>query len=361
MNKITMTLAVGLMFVGAEAMARSCSSSITFENDLLFTDRNYTSAVLLSHSCTVSASNSKHRAPAPDHPWIAQLRSWNNKWLTRVFGVSEPDNRVYSHHAGLSLYTPNSLNSPRPGKEDGRPYASIFIYGDSVLHANHSFAIKMETQIGLLGIPLGGAIQDAVHDVIGGDDPRGWSTEISRGGEPVLGFALQGKSLLCESDGNGSCVGGWYDATAGLAGSLGYFTSMRAGFSGRIGKIDSPFWGNYGPIRENSALPQPFYFSPLLDNADGQGASPRSLDEIYLFGNTGVELVLYSAVLQGQFRKNHYEVKSSDMERAVPYASVGGVMRFGSFLLSLSHSIRGPEIQDGKSHRWTGVSVGYPF
>ena len=346
------------------AAAKSCSTSIFLENDLSFyTDRNYTSGGLLSRSCTVSGSEGE----MPDRPWLSPLRIWNSERLKdakALFGVSETAYRAYSHYGGLSLYTPNSLNISRPGKEDGRPYASLFIYGDSVLHANDSLAIRKETQVGVMGFPLGGAIQKAVHDVFPGDDPQGWETEISRGGEPVVALALQGKYLLCNPDGKGSCASGPLDAdvTASLGGSLGYYSSMRAGFSGRLGIIDSPFWGDYGPIKDMVLTPQKVG-NPISSNGGGNGnrESSESSFEAYLFASGGLDLVLYSAVLQGQFRENDYEVAYSDLQKAVVTASFGAVFRLGKYRLSLSHSFRGPEIEGGEAHQWSSISAACHF
>lgn len=341
----------------------NCLSSFSLENDLIFTDRNYTSGGLLLHSCSVSGSNGM---TDPDGPWFLPLRAWNNSRLENakdLFGVSAPDNRVYSHYGLLSLYTPNSLENPHPNKEDGRPYASLLIYGDSVLHANDSFAIKQDTQVGLMGLPVGGAIQDALHDAISADDPQGWSTEISRGGEPVIGFGFQGKGLLCSPDQYGSCGNGQYDVTVSLAGSLGYYTSVKAGFSVRMGKVRSPFWGDVGPINNKLVL-NPLYNiqSAWMNNSPPYNNGPDNMhlpEELYFFVTGGADLVLYSAVLQGQIRENEYEVDSSDVERAVPYASLGMMFGFETCRVSFSHSFRGPEIRGGKSHSWTSISVGW--
>ena len=357
---------MSFMLIGGSAVAKSCSFSVFFENDRWFyTDRNYTFGGLLSHSCTVSRSKSEK----PDRPLLSPLRIWNSERLKdakALFGVSETKHRAYSHYGGLLLYTPNSLNNPRPGKEEGRPYASLFIYGDSVLHANDSFAIKKETQVGVMGFPLGGVIQEAVHDVFSGEDPRGWETEISRGGEPVVALALQGKKLLCNPDGKGSCTAGPVkaDVTASLGGSLGYYTSMRAGFSGRLGIIKSPFWGDYGPIKDAGHVPlnvPPIYYNHIRRNGNGNGESPESSFELYFFASGGLDLVLYSAVLQGQFRENDYEVASSDVQKAVLTGSLGAVLRLGNCRLSLSHSFRGPEIEGGKAHQWSSISVAWDF
>ena len=353
-----------------------CGYSFVAENDVLLADRNYTHGFLLSRSCVrpmVSDSADSEllkEIEIADRPWITRLRDWNIDRLNdaiELFGLSKNKNkhRVYSHYGGLSLYTPNELTKPPSSTADGRPYASLLLYGDSVLHANDTFAIKKEAQVGLMGIPIGGDIQDALHEVIGGDDPQGWEDEISRGGEPVLAAALQGKWLLWSADEMAPYDKGPYDLTASLGGSVGYYTAMRLGLSGRLGIIDSPFWGDYGTVIER-LMAIPLALPPgsvTASNTDGQskiGNSKRS-NELYFFANAGLDWVLYSAVLQGQFRENEYDLDSSEVKNAVLSATLGVAMRFGEFRLSLSHSFRGPEIEGGKSHRWSSLSIGRAF
>lgn len=80
-----------------------------------------------------------------------------------------------------------------------------------------------------------------------------------------------------------------------------------------------------------------------------------------MVATAGLSLLLYNAVLQGQFRSNENEVESSDVNRAVLHASVSIVKTFGDWRVSFSHSLRDPEIKGGKSHRWTSFSVGCMF
>ena len=361
----------------AQNSVPQCITSLSTENDILSdTDRNYTFGGLLTHSCDSEA----------DRPWLRFLRDWNKGWLNTdnaVFGISNPQHKVYSHFGGLLLYTPNDLSIPRPGKEHGRPYSSLVIYGDSILHANDTVAIKQELQLGLLGLSIGGEIQDAVHNAIGAEDPQGWTTEISRGGEPVFGYALQKKKLICTSPKpNGLCGDSKFDVSANWGVSLGYYTSIKAGLAGRLGlggKLQSPFWGDFGSstldqigIRPFNILPPPV--TPNTDDSNesqdngndlgravASNGSGSSGDELYVFATGGLSLVLYSAVLQGQFRSNENEVDSSDVKRAVLHASVGIVKSFGDWRVSFSHSLRSPEIEGGKSHRWTSFSVGCMF
>ena len=361
MKKTTVAVALCLALAVGEARAKSCSTSFVAENDLPLADRNYTTGILLSHSCAVTGKKKTDEIDTlPDRPWVAPLRVWNIGFLkaaTDLFSIQacELENHVYSHYGGMSLFTPNELVEPK-SKKDGRPYASLLVYGDNALQADESFSIKTELQVGLLGLGFGEPLQGAVHKALGGDDPKGWGSEISQGGEPVATAALQGKRLLCAPDGRGSCSNGPYDVTASLGGSVGSYTSMRLGVSGRLGIIDSPFWGDKGPIHQQTRVP---YESVDVNGKSASANKGRNTDEIFFFASGGMDLVLYSAVLQGQFRESRYVVDSSDVERTVPSARLGIAGRLRTFRFSLSHSLRGPEIEGGKSHQWTSLSFGW--
>ncbi|MDE0712887.1 MAG: DUF2219 family protein [Rhodospirillales bacterium] len=332
-----------------------CTYSFIVENDLLFTDRNYTSGVLLTHTCDSDTG---------DLP--GSLRKLNSDLMMNaraLSGVTNYKNSAYSRFGGLWLYTPNRLDILKPKKSDGRPYASLLIYGDSILHANKAVAIKQEMQIGVLGLPLGGIVQSALHKVISADDPQGWSKEISRGGEPVFAYGLQKQHLVCANPRHpGLCGDRDFDLTANWSISVGYYTSLRTGFTGRLGlgeKLRSPFWGDFGTIHSKLVF-SPLIHFPSYSKGTGDKANGNN-EELYLFATAGIDVVLYSAVLQGQFRRSHYEIRSSDVTRVVPYASLGIVKRFGDCRVSLSHSFRGREIEGGKSHRWNSLSVGWKF
>ena len=315
----------------AENPDSHCRGSFNFENDVLAdTDRNYTFGLVLTHSC-----NSDN--PDLDRPQLSFLRNWNDEWLdliSPVFRVSGLRAKAYSHFGGILLYTPNTLENVDP------------------------VAIKQELQLGVMGLFVGGAIQDAVHHAIGSVDPQGWSTEISRGGEPVFGYALQKKKLLCAGDtANGLCGKGHYDVTANWGASVGSYTSFSAGLAGRLGlggTLRSPFWGDYGSVINQHG--------GVIGSKNAGATGPTDGgSEWYLFATAGMDAIAYSAVLQGQFRSNDHEVASSDVKRAVLHASIGTVMNFGHCRLSLTHSLRGPEIEGGKSHRWTSISAGWMF
>lgn len=356
-----------------------CELSVNYENDqFLDTDQNYSTGLLFTHTCVPGMGGSLGSA----HSW-SPLRKWNEPLFGLLFAAPYWKYRASSLHFGLSLYTPNELKEPT-SKSDGRPYASLLLFGDSILRATETAAVKQGMQFGILGLPIGGDIQKAVHEILSYDDPQGWETEISRGGEPVFWYGIQKQWLLCPLSNTDVCDRDQdapdFDLAWDVGGSVGSYTSLRTGISGRLGlgRLISKFWGHYGPIHGgNSNFHLPFIHLGLIPSSDGGKANgidngkrnhentykakDGNQDEAFFFLRGGLDYVLYSAVLQGQFRENKYEVAASDVERAVPYASVGLAFRYGELRLSVSHTLRGPEISGGKSHRWTSFSVGHLF
>ena len=210
----------------------------------------------------------------------------------------------------------------------------------------------------MLGHPIGGAIQSAVHELLSYDDPQGWPTEISRGGEPVFGYSFQEKRRLCSNpDHSGSCGNGSFDVTANWGATLGYYTRLRGGLVGRFGVLGSDYWEDVGPINLNFLQPNLFGF------VDDQyfASQDKAQKEFFFFASGGLDLILYSAILQGQFLRSEFTIASSDVKRVVPYASIGVVVGYGKYRISVSHNFRGPEVEGGKSHGWTTLSVSWRF
>ena len=317
--------------------------SVIYENDQLLTDRNYTFGILGTKTCSSDGEEEQHQ-------WNF-LHNWNTDWLEVIQNyvpISATQYRANSIHAGISLYTPNSLDIETPTKKGGRPYASLVMFGDSIVQVEpkkKKKAVKQGMQLGILGLPVGGEIQTAVHKIVDSPQPKGWSSEISRGGEPTLLYAIQGKNLWHDHDISAFGVGQKLELTTNKGLTVGYYSSLQAGISIRLGKISSPFWSDYGPIHNHIVRPA----------ITKVGKSK----ELYGFLGAGVELVMYNALLQGQFRRNDYEIEASDVERAIPHITAGGVVHFERWQFSISHNYRGPEIRGGKDHRWTSFSVRY--
>ncbi|MDE0343897.1 MAG: DUF2219 family protein [Deltaproteobacteria bacterium] len=370
----------GWAIAQTDGREKICSFLVNVENDefqMIDTDENYTAGHLLMNTCRFEKGNLEKEKPLS--PLVHDLNKAVSSWSP----LSKHEYVQNSGYFGFLLFTPNDFEKPKPTKGDGRPYASLFYIGDSKVFVDgkKGKTFKQDIQLGLLGMSLGGKIQKEVHRFIGSDIPQGWPTQISNGGEPTFLYALQETNLWLGGDDSNRSTKLDLVTTHGF--TVGYYNSLQASLAARFGRITLPFWASYGPIfmrtpsaqrvegddpfsptqnsgRKNRGAPSPTQSSrPQNGNGKKNDDSKLALDEAYLFLAGGVDLVAYSALLQGQFRSNDYEFESSDVERLVPHAVIGIVLQLGRLQLSYSHTIREREIRGGKNHSWGQISIAF--
>ena len=313
----------------AEAQ-KGCTKSLIIENDFLVpTDRYYTAGFALTRFCDA-----------------------NNAVKLSVKDWFKPGNFLgESFYGGLTLYTPNDLGKNEPMEGDGRPYGSSVLLGGNVfLRYAPNTVIKHDLHLAVLGLDWGGKLQRWWHDVIGSSEPKGWSSQISDGGEPSFMYSVEGRRLFSGKN------NGHFNLSGNLGASIGYYATVHGGLSATIGNIP-PFWSDYGPASRHS-------MAILLRPNDP--TAPKTRVEFYAFLMGGAHYVIYNALLQGQFRDSGYEISDSDMSRMVLHSSVGAVagLRFSGgrgFHFSFSYSWKGEEIKGGENHLWNSISFGFSY
>ena len=346
----------------SQAQSEACTNIITYENDQFWgEDRNYTSGILFSRICTPRTDDQAK----PEYDPIPLPRDWNKSlWHLLKTGIGATDYRYVAKSAylGLSLFTPNDIEATEP---DGRPYAALTVFGDNLVFSSDSEAYRQGLQLGLLGMPWGGQIQRAVHKARGLVLPRGWSNQIAHGGEPTFLYTLERKRLLaCLGQ---SCDTKWFDLSGKIGGSLGYYNSLQGSLSARLGLIKSPFWTDYGPIANRSWTIQRVPSEPSYETKAATKESHLAretwptLEEAYLFLSGGLDVVLYNALLQGQFRSSEHKISASEVERILPRVVVGFVLGVEGLEISYSYSHRAPEIRGGRTHGWSTLSLGIHY
>lgn len=94
---------------------------------------------------------------------------------------------THARTARLLVFTAANLAATVPVKGD-RPYASLFFLGNGrrYLLADRPIAYESSLTFGMLGLGAAGGLQGALHQLTGSMQPRGWSHQISSGGEPTL-------------------------------------------------------------------------------------------------------------------------------------------------------------------------------
>ena len=268
---------------------------VNADNDLLTgqsTDRDYTGGLAL----TLSGKRVQE--------YLVSIDSWRAAMDGLVkfphLYQSSDYKSFHSQQYGMILFTPEDINSVAPIYDD-RPYASLFYLSNTeftVVPEKNTAYVSILT-IGLLGLDLAEDVQRSLHSITDSDVPSGWQHQVSSGGEPtaMLSYGVQNK--LYSS--NSQQLKLEYEA------NLGFMTDVNTGFSWRWGRINSPWWA-FNPYQSKYMQQSMPVFS---DN------SAEHKNEFYLWAGGRLNLRIYNALLQGQFRHSEVTVSSADMERLV--------------------------------------------
>lgn len=172
---------------GERALAEPYNTgwSVYIDNDWFGgADQNYTAGFAVG----LSGRRATEYALSLD-PALQTINGWFG--LERLFGARV----ALRHHNisfGLLMFTPQKLSDPAP-IFDGRPYACLLFATNSeqvVLARRALTAYQMSFTLGLLGTSLCKGLQTELHALVGAEEPRGWSNQISDGGEPTFQWSL---------------------------------------------------------------------------------------------------------------------------------------------------------------------------
>lgn len=226
------------------------------------------------------------------------------KWLDEhLWRTVRPDHDGPSSNAiggGLLVMTPGHLRARQAVLGD-RPYSSLLYLSatrESVFDDENS-AIDSTITFGIMGLGLAQGVQHVLHDATGSAQARGWSHQISSGGEPTARVEISRQSLWSSSKREGSLQA---DLKGAWTVNVGTLTDVGLAFNARAGRIASPWW---------SVAPEQNTY------ADGFGsvASLPTLNrpELFVMAGGRVRLRAYDAFLQGQFR--HSDLRYSPTDR----------------------------------------------
>lgn len=285
--------------------------------------------------------------PARPLPLSRSLDRLNE--LTRFTRLSADATReAHALEFGLRLFTPSELETERALPDD-RPYATLTYVANSKLTVDpgSSTVLQSSLTLGLLGLPLTGALHRGLHQLIGSPLPNGYSHQISDGGEPTFRYAVSRQRLLT----SGMRGKRPYSVRYGLGASIGYVAEVSAELVLRSGPLRAPWWG--APPMSSDYAGQP----AMLARPEPGAASSRGV----VF-EAGIEsrLRLYNAFLQGQFRHSDVTFSSDELNHVLLEGWVGVAFRFKSGL-ELSYTIRrqSREIEHGTGARaftWGSLS-----
>lgn len=306
---------------------------INTDNDLLTgqtTDRDYTGGLALTLS-----GQRVQQYPVSIDAWRAGIDAMIK--FPRLYQASDYLS-FHSQQYGMTLFTPDDIDSKTPVYDD-RPYASLFFMSNTeftVLPENNRAYISTLT-IGLLGLSLAESVQRNMHGITGSTVPSGWDNQVSAGGEPtaMLSYGVQDKIYASKNQ----------QLKFEYEGNLGYITDVNAGFSWRWGKIHSPWWA-FNPYQSK-------YMQQSMPVFSG-GAK----DELYLWAGSRLNLRIYNALLQGQFRHSEVTVRSAGIQRLVAEywfgvtGSFAGRYYISAFLRGHTDEFNG---QNARSAAWVGL------
>jgi hypothetical protein len=213
-------------------------------------------------------------------------------------------------------------------------------------------AFQSSLTLGLLGLPIVGAMHRALHQIIDSPLPNGYSYQISNGGEPTFRYAVSRRHLLASSASGDRPRSTQY----GIDASFGYITELSAELIFRSGPLRTPWWG--GPPMSSDYAGQP----TMMMRAEPGLASGRG---VILEAGIESRLRLYNAFLQGQFRDSTVTFSSDQLNHVLLEAWIGVAFRLESGL-ELSYTIRkqSREIGHGTGARaftWGNVSFARRF
>jgi hypothetical protein len=250
----------------------------------------------------------------------------------------------HSAEIGVTIFTPGSLSDAQKQVGD-RPYASLVYLASTGVHVRpeHDVAFFSTLTLGILGAPIVGNAQSALHGALGSDEPVGWEKQISEGGEPTARYSFARVNRWWAGSG-GEATGTWYA-------SVGYLTELTYGVATRVGEFRTPWWSYNPQITQYAEKSVPVVAS------EGGGR------ERYFWGGFNLKARAYNAFLQGQFRDSEVTFSSDELRPFIVEAWAGYTFASArGWRASYVLRVQSSEVRDGpadRSQTWGGVILSY--
>ncbi len=267
---------------------------------------------------------------------------WSEFWNFLPFVGDKGYTTYASWSVAQEMHTPDDIKIPNPPVDD-QPYAGI-LYIDSVLYArSEGWAHAWELKLGVVG-PSSQAdnVQKDFHELIGGDEPMGWDTQLPD--EPVINVGFTTAHLLAE--GNAGESSEWRLIPVGHVGLGTYFTGIGLGMYGELGWNLVDALGGTG-LREG------------LNAASTVGVGPVEGWSVSFFGGFGGHAIAHYLPLDGTVFEDS---RSVDTKPFVGNATIGLCVRHDKLVMSLAttFSTKAFETQE-KSAEFGTLSVSWYF
>ena len=271
----------------------------------------------------------------------------------RVAGLAGLEGQsAHAFAGGLLVFTPRSLGARNVVPGD-RPYASLFFLSAGRRYASADSPVAYDTSltVGVLGLAAAYDVQRVLHEVTGSMQPKGWSHQISDGGEPTARYSLARQALLANFG-----EGRWHgDSKWTSAVSLGTVTEASVALNARWGRVESPWW-SFTPeqdmyVQETQPVPPPL----------PEGSPP----EVFAFAGARLKARAYNAFLQGQFRHSDLTYGEGDLNPVLGEAWAGVEFRSASgWAIQYLARWQSAELRSGvgsRSFLWGSVEIAKSF
>ncbi|CAA0120116.1 Uncharacterised protein [BD1-7 clade bacterium] len=272
---------------------------------------------------------------------LAPAVNWFDSW----WGF-KPDATDESISIGFFGLTPDNKTTKAP-VDDDRPYASLVYWSSSQFRVSDSQreAIFSGFTIGILGLPIGGTIQNGIHDVINNGRVKGWGNQISHGGEPTFKYSLHWQQ-------NFMPLSDLVEIKQSLGGSAGYLTQASWSLSMRIGKLATTWWSDHPEL-------------DLYGESSGFSAPTKGVEEVYFSAGFQFNGRLYNALVQGQFRDSAVTYNFDETRHFIASAWMAFTMSFKSGIrIRYFAQTQSSEFKSGVANRtfyWAGLSFTQAF
>ena len=249
---------------------------------------------------------------------------------------------------GILAMTPKDLAIGAVQPED-RPYASLVFLSAAEMRVSDVDGRARFTSftVGALGLAAAETTQKVIHAGLGGELPRGWSHQISEGGEPTARYVHAEQWLVTNTSGRS---GTRPEMKLTLSGSAGFLTEGSAAVSMRWGQIRTPWWSFNPELDDYTAAP----VAPIT------GFGRDAVPEIYGFFGARAKVRAYNALLQGQFRHSDVRFGSSDLARVQGEAWAGIASNWSDWRVTYAMHVASPELSPepaARSLAWASLSV----
>ncbi len=344
-----------LLHAGAQT-SDSWTAGLVADQDILLTligmpneDRNYTMGAGLFFSDSKLAKSSFF--------WPARLLS---RVMYHLDKEDQKENAIIQ--IGATGFTPRYLGENVADSlyyiVNDRPFASLLFLSAKHQIISDRKVITNQLVLGAMGLHVARAVQTLIHEkhMFGStrEIPYGWKYQISNNFEPAI-LVSNKVDYLFDLISNPRSNTHPILAQAILSREirLGYYTGASGSVAFKVGWLDRDRWASYDAYQLGHA------------NKRNKPAPTRLQPEFYLLSSFRPNLVLYNAMLMGQFRDNYHDLSFGEMRKVVMegFAGIGGTATFSggrravNLLVYLSG--RSPEhnLSLKRYHYWGGFQL----